>query len=443
MFRMPGEVYTPKKAAAKTGGWQRPSDWPAMPATAANRVDILAAVFNTDGNYVAVNATVSSGNYTVDWGDGTITTNYTSAATASHQYTYSTLGTSLLSDGSKTATIKIYPTTGGANITAFDLSVKNSTSGLNGYSNPWLDIQINTPSCTSMSLRLNTLNCYLLQRVNIVAIGALTSLAAAFRTCYSLRSVTWPSGSLTQVTDISTCFYGCSALQSVTWPSGSLTQVTTNSGCFQNCYSLVSALWPAGSLALTTSIASCFQGCYSLQSITWPTQLSSGTATFTNGSSSIGWSGHPLIPGSPVQFTTTGSLPTNFAIATTYYVSTLGYSSSAFQVSSTASAALTGGAVISAGSAGSGTQTCAPTQPLSSVSSATTAFSSTYSLSNMSNCAIPVTFSVSSCQLSSADLNAIYTALPTVVGQTMTASLNYGYAGSTTSIATGKGWTVN
>jgi hypothetical protein len=63
-------------------------------------------------------------------------------------------------------------------------------------------------------------------------------------------------------------------------------------------------------------------------------------------------------------------------------------------------------------------------------------------LANVVNCAIPITFSLANCNLSAANLNAIYTALPTVSGQTITRSGNIGAASDTPTIATAKGWTV-
>lgn len=74
------------------------------------------------------------------------------------------------------------------------------------------------------------------------------------------------------------------------------------------------------------------------------------TVTFSNGSATITWTGHPLTVNSGVQFSTTGGLPTNFATVTTYYVTSV--ATNTFQV-----AATPGGTPIVAGSAGSGTQT--------------------------------------------------------------------------------------
>jgi len=74
------------------------------------------------------------------------------------------------------------------------------------------------------------------------------------------------------------------------------------------------------------------------------------TIAFTNGSSSISWSSNGLPAGTPVQFTTTGSLPTNFTAGQTYWVVTTG--SNTIAVST-----VPGGTPIVAGSAGSGTET--------------------------------------------------------------------------------------
>jgi hypothetical protein len=80
--------------------------------------------------------------------------------------------------------------------------------------------------------------------------------------------------------------------------------------------------------------------------------IASGSYTvgFTNGSSDITGTGLPPA-GTPVQFTTTGTLPTNFALATTYYVV---YNSGGTTVRV---AATIGGTAIVAGSAGTGTHT--------------------------------------------------------------------------------------
>lgn len=97
--------------------------------------------------------------------------------------------------------------------------------------------------------------------------------------------------------------------------------------------------------------------CTTISSSTWyqlatVVQITAtATATFSNGSANI-TAANTLDVGSVVFFSTSGALPTNFAINTGYYVTQSG---ATFQV-----AATPGGAPIVAGSAGSGTQTMVP-----------------------------------------------------------------------------------
>src|SRR5215469_3374468 len=78
------------------------------------------------------------------------------------------------------------------------------------------------------------------------------------------------------------------------------------------------------------------------------------TATFSNGSANIVLATNAITIGCPVNFTTSGSLPTNFATATNYYVVSLA-------TLTITVAAAPGGSAIVAGSAGSGTQTAVGT----------------------------------------------------------------------------------
>ena len=366
----------PRCASADANGWFRPANWPAMPATAANKIDILAAVISAGSNYVALAATITGG-YTVDWGDGTIDT-WSSAAVAQHTYNYSTLGSAVIAFGDKTALIKITSTSGSNSFTALQLGSQNTRPNLNVYTQPWLDVQINAASLTSIGMS-GTVPSRLVQRINIVAIGAIATLANAFQSCFSLQSVTFPAGSLASVTNLTNTFQGCYSLQSVTFPAGSLASVIILTSTFQNCNTLQSVTFPAGSLASVTNLTNTFLSCYSLQSVTFPAgslaSVTNLTSTFQNCSSlqsvtfPAGWA--------PSSLTTT---------------------------------------------------------PL--------AFSADGSLAAIVNCAIPVSFSVAACKLDGVALNAIFTALPTVVGQTITITGNHGVPDCTTSIATAKGWTV-
>jgi hypothetical protein len=68
--------------------------------------------------------------------------------------------------------------------------------------------------------------------------------------------------------------------------------------------------------------------------------------------------------------------------------------------------------------------------------------SNNFSLSRIQAKDFRFTFSVASCKLSATALNEIYTNLPTVTGQTITVTGNYGVATDNPAIATAKGWAV-
>jgi hypothetical protein len=97
-----------------------------------------------------------------------------------------------------------------------------------------------------------------------------------------------------------------------------------------------------------------------------PTTTQTGlTATFTNGNANIVTTTNTYAAGDVVQFTSTGTLPTGFALLTNYYVIATGLTTTNIQVSATL-----GGAAITPSSAGSGVQTVTR-QPAFTVSATT------------------------------------------------------------------------
>ena len=135
----------------------------------------------------------------------------------------------------------------------------------------------------------NENRCYQ-NSIQKVELGAGISIGnTAFRACYSLTSITIPSG----VTSIgNNAFYNCYSLASITLPSGvtsigdsafcdcsSLASITIPSGvtsifdhAFEDCHSLASIMIPSG----VTSIGHyAFYNCYSLASIMIPSGVTS------------------------------------------------------------------------------------------------------------------------------------------------------------------------
>ena len=79
---------------------------------------------------------------------------------------------------------------------------------------------------------------------------------------------------------------------------------------------------------------------------------------------------------------------------------------------------------------------------INSVTSINNIFYNCNSLNRIKNFPIGISFSVENCQLSATALNEIYTNLPVVSAKTITVTGNYGITGSNPTIATNKGWTV-
>jgi hypothetical protein len=97
--------------------------------------------------------------------------------------------------------------------------------------------------------------------------NSLTSLNSAFASCYILTNVTMPT-SMTALNTLASTFNGCYMLTDVTLPS-SLNAVTTMQQCFYSCRSLTFVSLPT-SMSVCTNFASTFNQCYSLSSITLP-----------------------------------------------------------------------------------------------------------------------------------------------------------------------------
>ena len=135
-------------AAGTNIGWTRPADWIALTAPASNEQKIvgLLGISNDNSNYVAL---LAQGNYTVDWGDG-VTENFTSNTKASHQYTYSSISSTITSDGFKQVLVTVTPQAG-QNLTVIDLQQTFTRTNLTTSAQiPWLDIAIAGTNLTTL-----------------------------------------------------------------------------------------------------------------------------------------------------------------------------------------------------------------------------------------------------------------------------------------------------
>jgi hypothetical protein len=401
--------------------WIRLADWPAMPATAANTIHGLVPIHDHGSNNHAVRISVSSGTYSVDWGDGSTSSGVASNTIAEHSYTYSDVALgSVTSRGYKVAVITI--TTSGGNIT-----VVNTSAAPTGSFAPlqWLELQINASAATAFN---SFGGSRLLEHIKIVAHGTVTALS--FDGLAGLVKITETGTLLANLTSLQNVFRGCSSLRRINL-SGLGTAITTMQAAFQNCSSLTELIFPSGTLGSSlTTLTQTFNGCSRLASLTVPSGAFSGVTTAANAFNGCSALGRMVFPSGAFASTTAmGSFLAN--CTGLRYV----------EFGSALSAVTDIGGMLN---------NCNALQHVkfvsggfASLSSATTnLFNGCWGLARIENCSIPLTFSLLNCRLGAAALDEIYTALPTISSQTITVTGNYGASGDTPSIATGKGWTV-
>ena len=242
----------PSKIAEISGGggtppapdpWVRPADWLALPTITEddNMFAGLLAITNDEANYIALSA---AGNYTVDWGDGTIE-NYNSGVTAQHYYDYNNtalVGTEC-SRGYRQAVVKVTPQPG-ATFTGINLQLRHSAMSARIYNVQWLDLAMGGAALLDIRFAQSGISPSLTrliridwcEQIKIVRMNR-TNMSNMFSGCYSLQSV--PLFNTANVLSMSNMFQWCSSIQSV--PLFNTANVTNMSNMFQYCYSLTSA----------------------------------------------------------------------------------------------------------------------------------------------------------------------------------------------------------
>jgi surface protein len=248
--------------------WIRPTDWLPMPTvTSAQQTFVgLHAVIENGDNYCAFRFTTSTGQYQVDWGDGTVDL-VNSNVNAEHQYdfaTYDTGNTTLTSRGYKQAMITVTPVSGNLLTCNFQQRFVTVPAQNQAYSTGFLDCILSMPNASSGGSIVfggSTVRHTYVERFNVLTIGAATSMSNMFLFCYSIQSV--PLFNTTNVTAMNSMFEVCRSLQSA--PLFNTVNVTNMGFMFSNCSSLQSV--PLFNTANVTIMSSMFSGCVSLQSV--------------------------------------------------------------------------------------------------------------------------------------------------------------------------------
>jgi len=249
-----------------SGEWVRPADWLPMPTvTAAENTFVgLHAVIENGDNYCAFLFTTSTGQYRVDWGDGTVTLN-NSNTIAQKQYDYASISNSTLSSrGYKQVIITVTAVSGVLRI--MDLQRRFVTSPIQNqnYTTGFLDCILSMPNASvgqSVYIGGTTVSHRYVERFDIKTMGGNNRTSNFFFNFFALQSVPLFNMSTVQLAD--SMFLNCRSLKKV--PLFNTQSVTTMFQFFNTCSSLESV--PLFNTSNVTNMNGMFTACTNLKSI--------------------------------------------------------------------------------------------------------------------------------------------------------------------------------
>jgi hypothetical protein len=404
-----------------TQEWTRPADWLPTNVTAGEqKIQLLVSVgadLAIEANRVMSMAAI--GAYTVNWGDGTAPTNHGSNTLAQHVYNPADLGPPT-SEGWHQALITI-TAQGVGTLTTLNLS--NPYYAGKTWRSPVVEAVVGSSALTAFTLASS---CPLLQRVEFKQTFTPTTIASTFFNCTSLREVI---GDITFTgTAASSIFNGCYMLTKFPNLTFTATSGINITSIFSSCASMIEPPLinaPAGAI---TNWTSAFLSCVSMVRV--PAGFTvQGVTNMTSIFQSC-WR---------LEF-----LPLLDTSACTNFTSAFNSCSTLREVSFTSTAAAT---VVSSMFNNCFVLESITNLDFSNVSSAanlTTTFTGCNRLNQvefLSGKGPRFSWTLIG-MLNAAQLNAIYTELPTVTGQTITVTGVVGGLADNPAIATAKGWTV-
>ena len=256
--------------------WVRPVDWLPLPTiTPGDQIFAgLFAVYDNEGNYVALKA---SGNYTVDWGDGSAPENVAAGIKAEHQFNYADVsGTVTINELTyRQAIITVVPQVG-QNFTSLSLHQAHSGCGQSSghpWDTPWLDWTVNSPNLSVLTVATNLPDASLVtvfnrteqitvgENVIVTLEGEFGSYENLFRT-HSLAS--FVSGDFPALTSVNKAWLYCRALRS--WTGGNFPELINADSAWSNCLNLQT--WVGDDFPALTSAINSWKECVALQSWT-------------------------------------------------------------------------------------------------------------------------------------------------------------------------------
>jgi surface protein len=224
--------------------WVRPSDWLTMPTVQSTDDTFVSlhAVFPSGNNFAAFRFTTSTGQYQVDWGDGTVDL-VNSNVTAEHTYDYATYDTgnaTLSTRGYKQAIITVTPVTGNLLTANFQLRRTTTPAQNQAYATGFLDCILSMPNVTNSNTNqivfggATVIHSYV-ERFNLLNIGNAVRFDSLLSSCRNLQKIEINANTST-LNNLTNVFTNCIALEEI--PLFDTSNVTELAGCFQNTFSL-------------------------------------------------------------------------------------------------------------------------------------------------------------------------------------------------------------
>jgi len=414
--------------------WVRPSDWLTLPSAQANSVKILHAVFDQTENYVVIKMQTSdNSSYTISWGDGNTTTALSNANTT-YNYSYSSSGLdgTLSTRGYKQAIITITPV-GSATFTLCDLSQKiTSPTGMQMYATGLLDVNINLPNLIAgqrLLIGSSTVRHSYLERVYIASWGLINNISALFQYCPALQSLNETEWNMSNIITVSSLFFSCSGIKVIDGSNWNTAKITTFTDMFRDCQTIQKVSCANWVTSTTTAIGNMFFGCVALTDIDVGNWNTANCTTFT-----YLFSGCRSLTSINVR---------NWNTAKVAAINNIFENCNALQEVDMSLWSLP--LCTNAGAAFINCHTLRKLGPcnFNAVTTLTSTFNNCRSLTSCIVTGMKVNVDFTSCRLSTAALNQIYTNLASVAtARTITVTGNYGNVADDTSIATAKNWTV-
>lgn len=240
--------------------WERPSDWLDMPnlVQGDSKITMLVEIYEANSNYLVLRFT---GDYSVNWGDGTADTNHTSNTNGEHEFLWANApSSSVNSYGNRQVIVTITPQVGSTLTGMVRPLSPYYASGDGGYR--YGTSNVKSLKIASTTITLLSSACYQwrgLEEFEYVGTNIVTDYTNTFTTCTMLKKII--ALDCSSGTNFSSCFSSCGALIDI--PALDTSNATVLTSMFATCISL-KYIEPLD-LSSCTNITSAFSNCKVLE----------------------------------------------------------------------------------------------------------------------------------------------------------------------------------